>query len=107
MTSLTESDAAKALGALGNPTRLRLCKSLVRAGGDGLNIGQLQKRLRVPASTLAHHISTLVQAGLVHQERQGREVISRARFTTIREISAYLLAECCAESDCRSTKDAA
>ena len=96
-----------ALGALGNPTRLRLCKSLVRAGGDGLNIGQLQKRLRVPASTLAHHISTLVQAGLVRQERQGREVISRARFTTIREISAYLLAECCAESDCRSTKDAA
>lgn len=36
--------AAKQLEALGNPTRLRVYRTLVRAGGAGLPVGRLQKQ---------------------------------------------------------------
>ena len=37
--------AAKQLEALGNPTRLRLYRALVRAGDEGLPVGHLQEKL--------------------------------------------------------------
>lgn len=95
MTKLTDTQAADQLSALGNGTRLRLFRLLVRAGCDGLNIGDAQRMMGLPASTLAHHMAALVRAGLVAQERRGREVISTARFTVIQRLGAYLTDECC------------
>ncbi len=60
-----EEQAAKGLAALGNQTRLRLYKLLVKAGRFGLNIGDLQQLLYVPASTMAHHLAALTKADLV------------------------------------------
>src|ERR1017187_8869583 len=62
--------AAKQLEALGNPTRLKVYRSLVRAGDGGLPIGRLQEKLDVAASTLSHHLHRLILTGLVSQERQ-------------------------------------
>lgn len=107
MSALTEIRAAKGLAALGNTTRLRLLKLLVKAGIDGLNIGQIQAHLAVPASTLAHHIAALVQAGLLRQSKQGREVICRADYGALRGLSAYLLDECCAGVEVDTADDAA
>lgn len=95
MPSLSEDLAADALAALGNRTRLRLLRLLVRAGGDGLNVGELQRRLSVPASTLSHHLAALHRAGLIVQDKQGREVISSADTTAIKELGDFLLEECC------------
>lgn len=92
---LTEDAAANALAALGNRTRLRLFRLLVKAGRDGVNVGELQQRLSVPASTLAHHLTTLARAGLVLQDKQGREVINIANYDAVRELSDYLMDECC------------
>ena len=52
-----EQAAADALAALGNRTRLRIFKLLVRAGREGTNIGTLQRMLGIPATTLAHHLA--------------------------------------------------
>lgn len=90
-----ETLAADILGALGNETRLKVFRLLVRAGRDGLNIGQIQDQLGTAPSTLAHHIQTLVHAGLVVQDKQGREVICTAEFETMEKIVAYLTDECC------------
>ena len=90
-----EQHAADALAALGNRTRLRLFKVLVRAGHEGINIGGIQRLLGTPATTLSHHLGTLTQAGLVEQERQGREVICRANFKAVNEVLQYVKAECC------------
>jgi len=87
--------AADILAALGNPTRLQVFRLLVRAGLDGLNIGQIKDHLGTAPSTLAHHIQTLVQAGLIHQDKKGREVICTANFDTISAVTAYLTDECC------------
>jgi ArsR family transcriptional regulator len=93
---ILERKAAEALAALGNRTRLRAFKLLVRAGREGTNIGTLQKHLGIPATTLAHHLATLTQAGLVEQERRGREVICTAKYKAVNDVLAYVKAECCA-----------
>jgi ArsR family transcriptional regulator, arsenate/arsenite/antimonite-responsive transcriptional repressor len=91
-----EQAAADALAALGNRTRLRLFKLLVRAGPEGTNIGALQRLLGIPATTMGHHLATLTAAGLVGQERRGREVICTARFRAVSDVLAYVKEECCA-----------
>jgi len=92
---LNEAIAADILGALGNETRLRVFRLLVRAGRDGLNIGQIQDQLGTAPSTLAHHIQTLLHAGLLTQTKKGREVICSANFDTMNTVVAYLTDECC------------
>jgi ArsR family transcriptional regulator, arsenate/arsenite/antimonite-responsive transcriptional repressor len=91
-----EQQAADALAALGNRTRLRVFKLLVRAGREGTNIGTLQRHLEIPATTLAHHLATLAQAGLIEQERRGREVICTANYKAVNDVLAYVKEECCA-----------
>jgi ArsR family transcriptional regulator len=93
--SFDESTAARSLSALGHEARLKVFRLLVRAGEDGLNVGEIGRHLGLPASTLAHHLSALVQAGLVVQERQGREIINRADYDATRGLVSYLTDQCC------------
>jgi len=76
-------------------------KALVRAGRDGANVGTLQRHLDVPPTTLAHHLATLNAAGLLFQERRGREVLCMANYRALNDVLEYVRAECCAglESD--------
>ena len=90
-----EELAAASLAALGNPTRLRVYRLLVRAGPAGLPVGTLVKTLGTPASTLAHHLACLTRAGLVEQEQLGREVRSRPDFAAMTRLMTFLTAECC------------
>ena len=57
--------AAKCLEKLGNPTRLEIVRLLVRAGEEGLSVGEIQEHLDIPASTLSHHVAHLANAGLI------------------------------------------
>ena len=93
---VSEQKAADALAALGNRTRLRIFKLLVRAGREGTNVGTLQRHLGIPATTLAHHLATLTNASLIEQERRGREVICTANYKAVNDVLAYVKAECCA-----------
>jgi len=94
-STLHESRAADVLAALGNRTRLQVFRTLVKAGDDGLNVGDLQEHLGIPPSTLAHHLQTLARTGLVQQERQGREIISWVNFDMMHGLVHFLTAECC------------
>jgi DNA-binding transcriptional ArsR family regulator len=103
-------DAAARLEALGNPTRLKIYRALVRAGAGGLAVGRLQERLKVPPSTLSHHIKTLIGVGLVSQVRESTTLICHANFDVMRGLVNFLVAECCvdeAEAGCQATKAAA
>jgi DNA-binding transcriptional ArsR family regulator len=94
MTAMTPE--ARALAALGHDARLAIFRLLVKAGEGGLNVGQIGAHLGIAPSTLAHHLGTLVEAGLVTQQRLGREVVNRAAFVAIRQLAGFLVAECCA-----------
>lgn len=89
--------AAASFAAVGSEPRLAVVMALVRAGHEGLSVGEIQERLGMPASTLAHHLRFLQTAGLVAQQRRGRTVINRIMFDQIEALSAFLLRECCAE----------
>lgn len=90
------------LEALGNPTRLRIYRLLVRAGEPGLAVGQIQERLGIPASTLSHHCRALVTVDLVQQERSGTSLICRTNYLVMRGLLDDLAAECCVDSTCQA-----
>lgn len=99
INSLPIEVAASTFAALGSEQRLQVLRALVRAGPDGLRIGELGERTGVTGSTLSHHVKTLAQVGLVHQKRDGRSIICAA--VAIEEVSAlteFLLSECCADA---------
>ena len=92
-------DAAQAFAALGSEQRLGVLQVLVRAGPDGLSMGELGKRTGVPGSTLNHHLRFLVHAGLVNQKKEGRNVIcSGAAYDMTKALSNFILKNCCADA---------
>ena len=92
--------AAARLEALGNPTRLRVYRALVKAGDRGLAVGKLQTKLDIAASTLSHHLKTMLIVGLISQERQSTTLICRANYDVMNSLVGFLVEECCAEGVC-------
>jgi ArsR family transcriptional regulator len=92
--------AAKQLEALGNPTRLKVYRALVRAGDAGLPVGRLQEKLGLAASTLSHHLHRLIVTGLVTQERQVTTLICRAHYPAMNSLVGFLVDECCVDAGC-------
>ena len=92
--------SARQLEALGNPTRLKLYRALVRAGEAGLAVGRLQEKLRIAPSTLSHHLHRLILTGLVTQERRGTTLICRADYPAMRALIGFLVDECCVDAPC-------
>ena len=98
-------EAASAFAALGSEQRLVVLNTLVRAGPDGLSIGELGERSGVTGSTLTHHMKILALAGLVSQERKGRSIIcAAAAYDSMAALSDFLLSECCADAEPEGTE---
>lgn len=98
-SNLSLTVAASTFAALGSEQRLAVLRTLVRAGPDGLRIGDLGDRSGVTGSTLTHHMKILTQAGLVTQSKQGRSIICAAvAYDDLRALSDFLLENCCADS---------
>jgi len=93
-------EAADRLEALGNPTRLQIYRALVRAGEAGMPVGKLQSKLNIAASTLSHHVKSLLAVDLIIQERQATTLICRANYDVMRGLVDFLVAECCTEAVC-------
>ncbi|MBI5323631.1 metalloregulator ArsR/SmtB family transcription factor [Bradyrhizobium sp.] len=91
-------DAAAHLEALGNPTRLKIYRALIRAGAVGMPVGRLQEKLKIAPSTLSHHIKALVMVGLVEQVREATTLVCHANYDVMRELVNFLVAECCCEA---------
>lgn len=87
--------AALMLNEIGNPTRLKIVRLLVRAGDDGLPVGAIQKKLQIPGSTLTHHISHLKNAGVIRQQRQKATLFCKMEYERLNKLVAYLTEECC------------
>ena len=107
LSSMDIELAAKQLEALGNPTRLRVYRTLIRAGDEGLPVGRLQDKLSIAASTLSHHLHRLILTGLVRQERQATTLICRANYPAMNELIGFLVEECCVDAACAVTDDEA
>lgn len=87
--------AISALAALAQSTRLDAFRLLVQHEPDGLPAGRLADLLDVPQNTMSAHLATLSRAGLVAGERHSRSIIYRARLDRLRELTLFLLKDCC------------
>jgi len=88
--------AAAALGGLAHEGRLAIYRMLVVAGPQGLPVGSIARKLKMPGATLSFHLAQLKQAGLVLTRRDGRELIQTADFTRMTALVDYLTENCCA-----------
>ena len=93
-------DAAKALKELGHPIRLTIFKLLVKAGYEGLAVGEIQEELDIPNSTLSHHIAKLVSVDLIKQHRNGRTLFCIPQFGRLNSLIVFLNKECCINQKC-------
>ncbi len=100
------TQAATCLEKLGNPIRLEIVRLLVRAGHDGLAVGEIRRHLKVPASTLSHHIMHLVTGGLINQQREGRVLRCTVAYGRMQALVDMLTEECCAGVDATQDKKA-
>lgn len=91
----TQVWAVEALGALAQETRLAVFRMLVKAGPEGMIAGAIAEQLRVPPSTMSHHLATLERAGLVQSERESRLIHYRADYPGMRRLLMFLMQDCC------------
>ena len=95
--------ASRGFAAIGSEARLDVLKVLVRAGEAGLTVSEIQERTGIAPSTLAHHLKFLAAGDVISQERAGRSTINRANITHIEALSAFIIAECCADATAEET----
>ncbi len=96
---------ADMLAALGAEPRLRVLRLLLAAHPTGLVVGDIQSELGIPASTLSHHLKRLEQEGLVAVQRQSAYLRYTADADGLRELLAFLMAECCTRTGAVKTED--
>ncbi|MEO6064682.1 MAG: metalloregulator ArsR/SmtB family transcription factor [Lysobacterales bacterium] len=88
--------ALQSLTALGHAPRLAAFRQLVQAGPDGMTVGDLREKLRLPPATLSAHLNMLRAAKLVVDQREGRAIRVRASYAQMNALIAYLTENCCA-----------
>jgi DNA-binding transcriptional ArsR family regulator len=105
--NMTEEQAVSSLAALAHAQRLRVFRSLVVAGFEGLTPSVMADQLGVARSALSFHLKELAHAGLVTVEQQGRNLIYRADFSCMNGLMAYLTENCCQGAGCAAEDNAA
>ena len=97
---MEEDDVIQSLAALAHPMRLRVFRALVVVGPEGLTPGVMAEALQVSATSLSFHLKELAHAGLVTQEREGRNLIYRAAYDRMDGLLSFLTDNCCAGAEC-------
>ena len=96
---MEEKAAVASLAALAQGMRLRVFRVLIGAAPQGMTPGELSATLDVPGSTLSFHLKELMHAGMVSQERDGRNLIYRPSLDQMNALLVYLTAHCCQATD--------
>ncbi|KRA47188.1 ArsR/SmtB family transcription factor [Devosia sp. Root635] len=92
---MESSDAIAVFSALSQPTRLAVFRLLMLHEPAGLPAGRIAEQLDVPQNTLSTHLAILSRAGLIAAERDGRSIGYRAELGRVRDITRFLVQDCC------------
>lgn len=101
---MKNTEAVQAFLALGQESRLNVFRLIVQRGDVGLTPSQIIEKLGIPNATLSFHLKELNQADLITVERQGRCLIYRPNACLVKELSKFLLENCCGGKACVPTK---
>ena len=83
--------------ALGNDARVQILKLLVQVGNEGLVVGEIQKSLNIPPSTLSHHIDKLSRVGLIRTLREKQFIRCVPNGEAVEELMKFFMSECAPE----------
>ena len=92
---MESTQAIDVFTALSQLTRLDAFKLIMAHEPDGLPAGEVARRLEVPQNTMSTHLAILERAGLIESERHGRSIVYRPVIERVREITSYLVQDCC------------
>lgn len=87
--------AISVMSALAQPTRLAVFSLLARAGEHGMTAGELAERTGTPSNTMSAHLMILSRAGLATSRRAGRNIFYSAVAETVRQLTVFLIKDCC------------
>jgi len=88
------------LAALSDPTRQQIVAVLSR---ERLNVTQLTERFSLSQPAISHHLRILSSAGLLVQERHGRERVYRLDTKCCQGLAGQFrnfMSQCCANAKC-------
>jgi len=83
--------------ALGQKDRLEIFRLLVRAGPQGQCVDEIRRRVRMPGSTLSHHLDALTRCGLLTAQRSGRFIYYAINWTKTARLIRFMTEDCCAD----------
>lgn len=86
---------ADMLSAMGTEPRLRIMQLLLSAHPEGLVVSEIGAELKIPNSTLSHHLEKLKNEGLVKVRREGTYLWYSANTEALQDLLGFLYAECC------------
>jgi len=92
---MESEQAILAFAALAQSTRLDVFRLLMEHEPDGLPAGEIAKHMAVPHNTMSTHLAILSRAGLIDAERQSRSIIYRAKLEAVRDLTGFLIKDCC------------
>src|SRR5690606_38898211 len=92
---MESTHAIEIFAALSQPTRLDTFRLLMEHEPEGLPAGEIARRLGVPQNTMSSHLAILTRAGLIESERHSRSIVYRAVVDRVREITSFLVQDCC------------
>ncbi|MGO9601789.1 MAG: ArsR/SmtB family transcription factor [Candidatus Binataceae bacterium] len=81
--------------ALGQEDRLEIFRRLVRAGPEGSCVDDIKRHLKMPGSTLSHHLDTLARSRLLTAERCGRFICYAVNWQEAAGLIRFLTEDCC------------
>lgn len=85
-------------GALGAGSGLKIMRLLLAAHPAGMVAGEIHDHFGCSGSTLSHHLEKLRVEGLVKVRRDGTFLWYSADTRALRELLAFLYAECCTKN---------
>lgn len=94
------------LSALGQAARLDVFRLLVKAGPGGACVEDVRRRVRIPASTLSHHLDVLSRCRLLEGRREGRFIYYAVDWRHTGALLRFLTDDCCAGLDAGRGKKA-
>src|ERR1700722_7030988 len=92
---MDDTEVIAALSALAQTTRLDTFRLLVSREPEGVPAGELARLMAIPQNTMSAHLAILARAGLVRGDRHSRSIIYRADLRRFREVTLFLLKDCC------------
>lgn len=93
--------------ALGQEDRLKIFRLLVRAGLQGKCVDEIKRALKMPGSTLSHHLDALTRSGLCTAQRSGRFIYYAVNWRETSNLIRFLTEDCCADMHSRLAPPAA